>query len=42
VQPNVTTRDGVAGVQTGEMMLVNTSGVESFHRVPRGLTALHR
>jgi Xaa-Pro dipeptidase len=36
IQPNVVTRDGTAGVQTGEMVLVTESGIESFHSVPRG------
>jgi Xaa-Pro aminopeptidase len=37
VQPNVVTRDGTAGVQTGELVLVTSDGVESLHNVPRGL-----
>jgi Xaa-Pro aminopeptidase len=36
VQPNVVTRDGKAGVQTGEMVLVTADGVERLHDVPRG------
>ena len=36
VQPNVVTRDGKAGVQTGEMMLITATGVERFHEMPRG------
>jgi Xaa-Pro dipeptidase len=36
IQPNVVTRDGTAGVQTGEMVLITESGIESFHSVPRG------
>jgi len=36
VQPNVVTRDGKAGVQTGEMMLITETGVERFHSIPRG------
>jgi Xaa-Pro aminopeptidase len=40
VQPNVTTPDGRAGVQTGELMLVTETGCESLHGLPRGLTAL--
>jgi hypothetical protein len=40
VQPNVTTSDGRAGVQTGELMLVTETGCESLHALPRGLTAL--
>jgi Xaa-Pro aminopeptidase len=42
VQPNVTTRDGRAGVQTGELVQVTETGVESLHRMPRGLTVLDR
>lgn len=37
VQPNVITRDGRAGVQTGELILVTDTGAESLHRVARGL-----
>lgn len=36
IQPNVVTRDGKAGVQTGEMVLITKSGIEPFHAVPRG------
>lgn len=36
VQPNVTTPDHRAGVQTGELMVVTASGAESLHDVPRG------
>ncbi len=36
VQPNVTTRDGKAGVQTGEMLLITKDGVERMHAYPRG------
>ena len=36
VQPNVVTRDGKAGVQTGEMVLITETGVERFHSIPRG------
>ncbi len=36
IQPNVVTRDGKAGVQTGEMVLITESGIEPFHAVPRG------
>jgi hypothetical protein len=38
----VTTRDGRAGVQTGELVLVTPTGVESLHHLPRGLTVLDR
>jgi Xaa-Pro aminopeptidase len=37
VQPNVVTRDGSAGVQTGELVVVTADGAESLHDVPRGL-----
>jgi Xaa-Pro aminopeptidase len=36
IQPNVVTPDGKAGVQTGEMVLITETGIESFHAVPRG------
>jgi Xaa-Pro aminopeptidase len=36
VQPNVTTPDHRAGVQTGELMVVTETGAESLHAVPRG------
>jgi Xaa-Pro aminopeptidase len=36
VQPNVTTLDHRAGVQTGELMVVTASGAESLHGAPRG------
>jgi Xaa-Pro aminopeptidase len=36
VQPNVTTRDRAAGVQTGELVVVTDSGPVSLHDVPRG------
>jgi Xaa-Pro dipeptidase len=37
VQPNVTTTDGRAGVQTGELLQVTSSGCERLHAFPRGL-----
>jgi Xaa-Pro dipeptidase len=37
VQPNVTTTDGLAGVQTGELLLVTAEGCERLHSFPRGL-----
>jgi len=37
VQPNVVTRDGRAGVQTGELLLVTERGPERLHTFPRGL-----
>ena len=36
VQPNVTTRDHRVGVQTGELLLITTTGVERLHTMPRG------
>jgi Xaa-Pro aminopeptidase len=36
IQPNVVTRDGKAGVQTGEMVLITASGIERMHAYPRG------
>src|SRR5262249_35798290 len=35
VQPNVVTRDGQAGVQTGELLLITNAGVERLHSFPR-------
>ena len=40
VQPNVVTRDGKAGVQTGEMVLITPTGTVPFHAVPRGFARL--
>lgn len=40
VQPNVVTRDGRAGVQVGELVLVTESGCERFHRTPMGFLRL--
>ena len=40
IQPNVTTRDGLAGVQTGEMVLITEKGIERFHAVPRGFAVI--
>lgn len=37
VQPNVTTQDHRAGVQTGELLHVTATGCERLHRFPRGL-----
>ena len=39
VQPNVVTRDEMAGVQTGELLLVTPGGVERLHAYERGLLA---
>lgn len=36
VQPNVTTLDHAAGVQTGQLVLITESGAESLHSVERG------
>jgi Xaa-Pro aminopeptidase len=36
VQPNVTTLDQRAGVQTGELVVITETGAESLHAVPRG------
>ncbi len=36
VQPNVTTRDRTAGIQTGECVVVTEGGAVSLHRAPRG------
>src|SRR3954464_8821874 len=40
IQPNVVTRDGQAGVQTGEMVLITEGGIERMHTMPRGFTVL--
>jgi Xaa-Pro dipeptidase len=40
VQPNIATRDGQAGVQTGELVLVTEDGIERMHSVPRGFAIL--
>jgi Xaa-Pro aminopeptidase len=36
IQPNVVTRDGTAGVQTGEMVVITETGIERMHAMPRG------
>ena len=36
IQPNVVTRDGKAGVQTGEYVLITATGIERLHSFPRG------
>jgi Xaa-Pro aminopeptidase len=36
IQPNVVTREGNAGVQTGELVHVTEKGVERLHQVPKG------
>jgi len=40
IQPNVVTRDGKAGVQTGEMVLITDTGIERLHSIPRGMATL--
>jgi len=40
IQPNVVTRDGKAGVQTGEMVLITESGIERMQTMPRGFAVL--
>jgi Xaa-Pro aminopeptidase len=35
IQPNVITRDELAGVQTGELVQITNDGIESLHHVPR-------
>jgi Xaa-Pro dipeptidase len=36
IQPNVVTRDGRAGVQTGELVLITDTGIERLHGLLRG------
>jgi hypothetical protein len=36
VQPNVMTRDGNAGIQTGECFCITEDGAETLHSAPRG------
>ncbi len=40
IQPNVTTRDGKAGVQTGEMVVITEAGIERMHSIARGFMQL--
>ncbi|HXX09354.1 MAG TPA: M24 family metallopeptidase, partial [Pseudolabrys sp.] len=40
IQPNVVTRDGKAGVQTGEMVVITDAGIERLHSIPCGLATL--
>jgi len=40
IQPNVVTRDGKAGVQTGEMVVITETGIERMHTTPRGFVQL--
>ncbi len=37
IQPNVVTRDGRAGVQTGELVMITSTGIARLHKTPRGL-----
>ena len=37
IQPNVITRDELAGVQTGQLVLITPTGVEQLHQAPRGM-----
>jgi Xaa-Pro aminopeptidase len=36
IQPNVISKDGKAGVQTGECVLITKTGIERLHAAPRG------
>lgn len=40
IQPNVVTRDHTAGVQTGELVVITETGVQSLHAFPRGFLRL--
>ena len=40
IQPNVVTRDGKAGVQTGEMVLITETGIERMHTLPLGFQTI--
>jgi len=40
IQPNVVTKDGRAGVQTGELVLVTRDGIERLHAAPRGFLSV--
>ena len=40
IQPNVVTKDGKAGVQTGEMVLITETGIERMHAMPRRFVQL--
>jgi Xaa-Pro dipeptidase len=42
LQPNVTTKDHLAGVQTGEMVIVTNDGYEAIHQVESGLIEIDR
>ncbi len=40
IQPNIVTRDGNAGVQTGEMVVITATGIERLHSMPRRFAQL--
>ncbi len=40
IQPNVTTHDRKAGVQTGELVLITETGIERLHTIPRGFPVI--
>jgi Xaa-Pro aminopeptidase len=40
IQPNIVTRDGKAGVQTGEMVVITDTGIERLHSISRGFAQL--
>src|SRR6185437_4313660 len=40
IQPNVVTRDGKAGVQTGEIVVISKNGIERLHTFPKGFPIL--
>jgi len=42
LQPNVTTKDHSAGVQTGQMVIITEDGFEDIHRVETGLIQINR
>lgn len=42
LQPNVTTTDHLAGVQTGQMVIVTEDGFEDIHNVETGLIQIDR
>lgn len=38
IQPNITTPDGISGVQVGELVRVTEDGIERLHHFPMGFT----
>ena len=42
LQPNVTTKDHLVGVQTGEMVIITEDGFEKIHHVDAGLIQIDR